>query len=111
MRISELFEDSHSQRIESDLNTILMTAKAEGQTEISTKVLVKRLLGMGYSVSTESLMGILQGNPLVQSATTQTVGLNEPDHAGVSGGPDEKAQNAEKVSSMAQDAAKKDIGM
>lgn len=110
MKIIELFENQ-ADAITTDVNNILTAAKARGLTQVSTLELVYQLLSAGYSVSVESIMGVLQDIPMVQSASSNTIQLKSPETTSVSGDDEAAKQNKELVSQMAQDAAEDDIGM
>lgn len=109
MKIKDIIVEAHRNQVESDLNNILMKAKAHGKTELSTIGLVKSLLRLGYTVSVESLLGLLEENPMVDSATTSSVSIATPEHD--MSDDQEKEQGERTVQQMATDTAHKEIGM
>lgn len=78
MRLVELFEDYTSNLI-TDMENILITAKARGMYEVNTRQIVITLVNMGYSVDIDSIIGALQRSPMVQDATKQKVMLQSMD--------------------------------
>lgn len=105
MRARELLDENYNQNLESDLNNLLVRAKAEGAQEMNTEDLVLQLNGMGYSVSSNSIMQLLARNPVVLNATPSMIKFTKPEGtmpgAGTSG-----QDNAARVSDMAQKATK-----
>ena len=112
-------DEDYSERLDSDLNNILVRAKASGSFDINTRYVVKQLNQMGYSVSVNSIMPLLSNNPVVLNATPEIIKLTKPDGASaednVNAEPDtdsiadKEQENADHVSNMAQTAAKKQI--
>lgn len=96
-----MYED-YTQRLESDLNNLLIGAKGNGATQVETSALADELQGMGYSVDVNSLMSLLQNNPIVMNATPENITLTGPENAG--GG--QTQDNAARVSDMAAKATK-----
>jgi len=92
--------------IEADLNSLLISLKANNVTDVPTVKLVKWLRAMGHNVSEDSLLNILHNNPIVQNATTFRVSLSgsvsDIDTSG-----DKKSD--EEVEKLAAKAAKKSI--
>ena len=105
MRAREILDENYNQSLESDLNNLLVGAKGSGAEQINTQDLVVQLNGMGYSVSSSSLMLLLSRNPLVTNATPTVVNLSPPEGAGAGGG-DGTEDTAAKVSDMAAKATK-----
>lgn len=104
MRAREILDEDYNQSLESDLNNLLVGAKGSGVTEIPTQKLVDRLQLSGYAVSADSLMILLQDNPIVTNVTPESVQLSPPE-AGT-GGTGPTQDNASKVSDMASKATK-----
>ena len=103
MRAKEILYEDYNQRLDSDLNNLLIGAKGNGAQDINTQDLANQLQAMGYSVDPASLMGLLQNNPSVTSATPDSITL-----AGPEGAPDagQTQDNAARVSDMASKATK-----
>jgi hypothetical protein len=105
MRAREILDENYNQSLESDLDNLLVRAKASGAQEMSTEDLVLQLNGMGYSVSSNSIMQLLARNPVVLNATPSMVKFTSPD--GVMPGAGASNQdNAARVRDMAQKATK-----
>ena len=103
MRAKEFLYEDYNQRLDSDLNNLLISAKGSGASNIDTVALANQLQGMGYSVDANSVLSLLQNNPAITNATPEEITLT--------GGEDSGGQaqdNAARVSDMAQKAT--DIG-
>ena len=102
MRAREVLQENYQESLETDLGNLLTGAKGSGASQIATDNLVQQLSGMGYSVNSNSLLVLLQRNPMVLNATPQMVQLTgaEEDQMG-QGGPEDSAAQ---VSDMAQKA-------
>lgn len=105
MRAREILDENYSQSLESDLNNLLVGAKALGSQRIDTGTLVKLLNQMGYSVSPNSLMLLLSKNPLVLNATPTVIKMAPPEGTTSSDGNSSK-DSAARVSDMASKATK-----
>ncbi len=103
MRAKEILYEDYSQRLDSDLNNLLIGAKGNGAQDINTQDLANQLQGMGYSVDTNSLMTMLQNNPIVMNATPESITLTGPEN---STGGGQTQDNAARVSDMASKATK-----
>ncbi len=103
MRIKELLHEDYNQRLESDLNNLLIGAKGNGATTINTQNLANELQGMGYSVDVNSLMAMLQNNPAVMNATPESITMTGPENAAPTG---QTQDSAARVSDMAASATK-----
>jgi hypothetical protein len=99
MRAKELYED-YNQRLDSDLNNLLIGAKGNGVTSIETNQLASQLQSMGYSVDANSLMSVLQDNPNIMNATPESITLTGPENANAG----QTADSASRVSDMAAKA-------
>ena len=77
MRAWELLESAKSD-FESDLEDLLVAAKANGLQEIEVDDLVDQLSAMGHSVTPDSLVSSLesQENNFVKNATLNTITLS-----------------------------------
>lgn len=102
MRAKEILYEDYTQRLESDLNNLLIGAKGNGAQDVSTQDIVGQLQGMGYSVDVGSLMSMLQNNPIVTNSTPESITLSAPE--GSAGG--QTQDNAARVSDMAAKATK-----
>lgn len=100
MRAKEVLYEDYNQRLESDLNNLLIGAKGTGATNIETDQLASQLQGMGYSVDTNSLMSLLQNNPNVMNATPESITLSGPENANAG----QTTDSASRVSDMAAKA-------
>lgn len=105
MRAKEVLYEDYSQRLDSDLNNLLMNAKGNGAQELPTEAFVNELLNMGYAVTVESLMALLQDNPSVANVTPQSISFASSE---VAMGDDPTQDSAAKVKDMARKAV--DIG-
>ena len=73
MRGWELLKESDKQDFDSDLEDLLIAAKANGITEVSVDDLVDQLNGMGHSVTADGLIATLESE---EHAFIKTVTLN-----------------------------------
>ena len=101
MRSRELLDEDYHQNLESDLNNLLIGVKGNGVTRIPTQKLVDKMQQSGYSVSADSLMLLLQDNPVVANVSQEFVELAAPES---SDGCDQTQDSASQVSDMAQSA-------
>lgn len=104
MRFVELLE-GYYESLDRDLTDLLAAARARGLETVPIEQVVGQLAAMGHSVDSQSIMGLLNGNPFVQTATPDAIQLKASDEAAVSGDADAEEANADRVSQMAQDAA------
>jgi hypothetical protein len=105
MRAREILGEDYNASLQSDLNNLLVAAKANGSTSINTVDLVNQLYSSGYSVSIQSVIPMLTSNPMVMNVTPDTVELASPSVAGA----DQSQQtqdSAAQVTDMAQKATK-----
>ena len=101
MRAKEILYEDYNQRLDSDLNNLLIGAKGNGAQDINTRDLANQLQGMGYAVDTNSLMTLLQNNPNIANATPDSVTLASPE--GAQAGQEDNS--ASHVKDMAQSAS------
>ena len=73
MRGWELLRESDKQDFDSDLEDLLIAAKANGITEVSVDDLVDQLNGMGHSVTADGLIDTLESE---EHVFIKTVTLN-----------------------------------
>lgn len=104
-----LREESYVDEVSSALTDLLVSAKSNGVDVVSTPKLVKALNNMGYNADDVSVMQLLQGNPLVQSATLDVVDLQGSAPGGVSGDQTSAEQNQDAVAQMAQSVVDKEL--
>lgn len=103
MRANEFLFEDYSQRLESDINNMLISVKANGGQQVPTEQLVSQLQSMGYSVDVNSLMSVLGANPSVMNATPDSITLTGPENASSAG---QTQDSASRVSDMAASAVK-----
>lgn len=103
MRAREILDEDYNQSLDSDLNNLLIGVKGSGVSTIPMQQLVQKLQSSGYSVSADSLMLLLQNNPVVTNVTPQSVQLAPPEAAT---GTSQTQDSASKVGDMAQKATK-----
>ena len=99
MRAREVLQEDYNQSLQSDLDNLLVGAKANGATEVDTKAVVDQMYAMGYAVDVNSIVSLLSQNPVVTSATPETIMLSQP-NAGT-GSEDDSASH---VKDMARKA-------
>jgi hypothetical protein len=102
MRAKEILYEDYNQRLESDLNNLLIGAKGNGAQDINTQDLANQLQQMGYAVDPNSLMTLLQNNPSITNATPDSITLASPEGA-EAGQEDDSASH---VQDMAKSASK-----
>lgn len=100
MRAKEILYEDYNQRLDSDLNNLLIGAKGNGAQDINTQDLANQLQNMGYAVDTNSLMTLLQNNPSVTNVTPDSISL-----AGPEGAASQQDDSAAHVKDMAQSAS------
>lgn len=106
MRAREILQedDSYNQSLESDLNNLLVGAKASGATTVSTQEVAQQLYGMGYAVDVNSVMTLLNNNPTVLNATPEQITITPPQGSVGTGQQGDQQDSADQVSDMAQKA-------
>jgi hypothetical protein len=110
MFIKEIIQESvRTNQIEGDLNDLLISIRANDVSQIETGKVVNQLKAMGHGVSSSSLISFLEGNPLVQTVTVDSITFKNTDMYAASGDDESKAKNREKVKSLAKKAATKGI--
>lgn len=102
MRASEFLFEDYTQNLDTEINNLLIGAKGNGAADINTQDLVTQLQRMGYSIDINSLMPMLQNNPVVMNATPESITLTSPE----GGGGNATQDSAAKVSDMASKATK-----
>ena len=110
MRARELLRESgYLNELQTEVNNLLTMLKANDMYEIKLDMLVAKLQEMGYSVSSESLLGMLQGNPIVDHIDGDTVALQNPEGDMAGGDENSAEENQKAVAQLAQNAASKDM--
>lgn len=71
MRLVELLAEDYTNNFISDMEDILIQAKARNIYEIPTKHIVDMLFGSGYSVNIDSILPVLSQSPMVIQADQQ----------------------------------------
>jgi len=103
MRAKEFLYEDYNQRLDSDLNNLLIGAKGNGAQDIETQALVRQLQGMGYAVDANSILSLLQNNPIITNATPDSITLTGSENSGSAGQTQDSASH---VKDMAQSASK-----
>ena len=79
MRGWELLRESEGSNFESDVEDLLIAAKANGMQELSVDALVDQLNNMGYAVTPDSLIASLESqeneHPFIKTITLNTIVL------------------------------------
>jgi len=104
MKIRDLFENIGSD-LESDLNDLLAIAKGNGLNEIETSRIVQQLMDMGYSVSPESVVTLIQQSGQASDASLEMITFSpalEPEQT-------DAESSADKVEDMAINSGMKGI--
>ena len=107
MRLKEivLFE-GYQESLQSDLDNLIVSAKGSGMSQVNTQSLADQLSGMGYSVNAESIAALLGNNPMVTSATPQSVEISNQTQTQGNSSTDQE-DSAARVSDLAQQASQK----
>lgn len=105
MRLKEFLYEDYNQQLSGDLDNILVGAKAAGIEDINPEAVVRELQRMGYSVDVDSLIALLQNNPIVQNASPSGISLT----AAETSTTDTDQDSANQVDQMAQQAAQKGL--
>jgi len=101
MRAKEFLFEDYTQRLDSDLNNLLVGAKGNGATTIETSALANELQRMGYSINVNNIVGLLQNNPNITNVTPEEITLTGGENINDMG-----QDSAEKVKDMARNASK-----
>lgn len=108
MRAREILDEDYAQNLESDVSNLLIGVKGNGVTSLPMDALVSSLQNSGYSVTADSLMMLLQNNPIIANVTPEEIHLMEPETGGDMEGQIDGQDSAERVSDMAQTATAKE---
>lgn len=104
MRAREFINEDYTQDLESTLNNLLTGVKGNGVSRVPTTKLVNKMQQSGFSVSIDSLMLLLQDNPMVSNVSQEFVELEAPDSSIDPTG--QTQDSASQVSDLAQSATK-----
>ena len=102
MRAREILDEDYSQNLQSDINNLLIAAKGFKAQNIPTQQLVDILASSGYSVTADSVLGLLQNNPIISSATSDEITLAQSDAMPGDNQGEEPVDSAAKVKDMAR---------
>lgn len=105
MRARELLDENYTVNLQSDLDNILLTAKAAGQDKMDLNTILSVMRGMGYSVDKVTINSLLGDRPYITGVTPDAVTFASPEAPSQ---PDPTEDSAEKVKDLAADAV--DIG-
>jgi hypothetical protein len=108
MRAREILQEDYNQSLQSDLNNLLVAAKANGAQQLKTQDIVNQLYGMGYSVDTNSIMSLLSNNPTIMNATPEMITMTSPEGASGAASGTGDQDSAAIVRDMAAKATKLD---
>jgi len=106
MRAREILQEDYNQSLQSDLNNLLVAAKANGAQQLKTQDIVNQLYGMGYSVNINSIMSLLSNNPTIMNATPEMITMISPEGATGDAAGTSDQDSASRVSDMAAKATK-----
>lgn len=107
MRAIEFIVENYEDKLSNALMRALIWAKSFGVKQVKTNRLVNRLESEGFSLTSESLVPLLNTaryKNLVSVATPDIIQFNVGDIE-----PDDSEENAQKVQDMALSAAKKGV--
>jgi|TARA_B110000444_G_scaffold60236_1_gene56114 hypothetical protein len=107
MRIQEITEN-YIGELRADAQNLLMSALANGETEISTDSLVKELNQMSYSVTAQSLGDLFKNSKLVKSINPDKIFLNTDNNL-TQYSKDATMDNEKKVADMAKKTIDRDL--
>jgi hypothetical protein len=104
MRAREILDEDYNQNLQSDIDNLLIGVKGNNVLSLPTQTLVNKLQSAGYSIDIDSLLTLLQNDPIVTNATPDTIELVPP--SAELSGDDETQDSAARVNDMAQKATK-----
>jgi hypothetical protein len=109
MRAWELLVEFVESDFDSDLEDLLIAAKANGITEIEVDPLVDQLNAMGYSVTPDSLISAIEqhDHEFIKNATLNTITFN--DHMVDDEGGDDWEDEEVDAEKLATRTAMKDV--
>jgi len=107
MRLKEILSEDYTAELSNDVSNVLVSAKASGIYEIDPDVLVRQLQNMGYSVTVDSLITLLQDNPEVMNASPDGIRMTGGDTSPIE--TDNTEDSKSHVDKMAQAAAQKGL--
>lgn len=110
MRFWEIIaEGDYTEDLRAEIITLLTAVSAEGIEEISTQNLLNDLEQQGYSVDEQSLLELLDGMPVVRTASADTIEISTSD-VDMMVGADADQVDADRVDALATQKATDDIG-
>lgn len=107
MRIQEISGD-YFERLKADAQNLLMTATANGETEIDTESLIKELNQMGYNVTASSIGDLFKDSKMVKSVNPQKIVLQKDNNL-TQYSKDATMDNEKTVAKMAKKTIDRDI--
>ena len=107
MRIQEISGD-YFERLKADAQNLLMTATANGETEIDTESLIKELNQMGYNVTASSIGDLFKDSKMVKSVNPQKIVLQKDNNL-TQYSKDATMDNEKKVANMAKKTIDRDL--
>ena len=108
MRLSELMESDYTEDLTSEVITLLTAISAEGIDEINTQNLLIDLEQQGYAIDEQSLLSLLDGLPIVATASADKIQISTSD-VDMMVGDDAEEMAADHVDDMATKQATDDI--
>ena len=82
MKFDELVErreETHSQELRDEAINLLIAAQAQGVRTIEPQQLIKSLKDVGYTINMETLIDLLQNEPLIQKIMPQEIVVSTGD--------------------------------
>lgn len=111
MRLLEVVDTgNYVEQLATNIDDLLSMLLVKDIKVASTPKLVKHLNDAGFSVTDTSILSVLEKSPYVETASKRTIILKNNNEDDVASKGEVSADNdKEKVSKMAQKAAKKDL--
>ncbi len=110
MRFLEIIaEGDYTEDLRAEIITLLAAVSAEGIEEVDTQNLLTDLEQQGYSVDLQSLLGMLDGLEIVQTASADTIQISTSD-VDMMVGADAENIETDRVDTLAKKQSTKDIG-
>ena len=106
MKLIEILTENYANELETAVNDLIITAKGTGIESIPTNKIISQLNNMGFTVSKNTILDLLNKVKGIDSATLDTVDLVK-DMEMSTGHDDEK--NKDTVDRLAKKTAKKDL--
>lgn len=109
MRLSQLLDSDYAEDLQAEVITLLTAISAEGIDEVDTQNLLIDLEAQGYPVDEQSLLELLDGLPIVATASLDKIQISTSDVDMMVGGDDEEI-SANRVDDLATKQSTDDIG-